>query len=76
MSNKPAKSQGNASRRAGQRNNGLPSGVKRAGGINRLDNMEAILLGAGSLYEMNRRLRMFRNWNVSFGRRESTRSNA
>ena len=67
MGKQVAKSKGNFARRAMQRNQGLPGGIKRKGAFNVLTNMDNFLLKAGSIHEMNRRAKLLRRWKVSFG---------
>ena len=69
-----AKSKGNFGRRAGQRNKGIPHGVKSSGSHATLSNADSILASASTLFESSRRLRMFNRWNVAFGKSETTRA--
>ena len=68
MSSKNQKSKGNAARRHQKRNQGLPGGVKRAGAINMIANMDKFLSGNISLFEMKRREKLLHRWKCSFGR--------
>jgi len=67
MGKQIAKSKGNFARRAMQRNQGLPGGIKRKGAFNMLPNMDNFLIGANTLHELQRRTKLLRRWKVSFG---------
>lgn len=67
MGKQVAKSKNNFARRAMQRNQGLPGGIKRKGSFNVLTNMENFLTGAKNLAELNRRIKLMRRWKTSFG---------
>jgi hypothetical protein len=62
-----AKSKGNFARKAMQRNQGLPGGVKRNGAFNVLTNMDDFLAKAKTINELERRLKLLRRWKCSFG---------
>jgi hypothetical protein len=67
MGKQIAKSKGNFARRAMQRNQGLPGGIKRTGKFNVLPNMDEFLNGATTLHELERKIKLLRRWKVSFG---------
>ena len=60
-----AQSKGNTGRRASQRNGGLPSGLKRQGASSTLPGSTNMLVRAGTLYELRRRMKLLRRWKCS-----------
>jgi len=62
-----AQSKGNTARRAMQRNQGLPAGIRRKGNFSTMPDMEGFLTGAKSLLDLNRRMKLLRRWKCSFG---------
>jgi hypothetical protein len=62
-----AQSKGNTARKAMQRNQGLPAGIKRKGQFSSMSNMDEFLAGAKNTLDLNRRIKLLRRWKCSFG---------